>query len=343
MKKSIKFLAVFLSTLSVLYACEKAEKESLDDKKIESATRVDLSSVTTTTAMKGICVFADQADAFVSADWDALAASPTTDYIFIPNDAGTYLSTQAGYIASLAPKVVDFVNQLKSRKATSLIWIGTPGIGSGNSSLSSSSLNPFYNFITNVQTTLGTTTWSNNIAGVYMNMEAVYGIVDYTNLTSNICIKLMNDLSYRVRANLSKKFLWIPYYGYGTNAATIIKNIGYVANKSTIFDYVVIQPHYYFDSTIAANITGVQSSVSNQGVRYQDGVLVTPKLSTTIIGAEMEMSWKIVPPNNYTDFLSRYNAYITAFGPYKNIYPIIFYWDGAIQPALTSRVNPFYL
>src|SRR5690606_15797959 len=144
---------------------------------------------------------------------------------------------------------------------------------------------------------------SNNIAGVYMNMESIYGTVNYSSLLGNSCIKLMNDLSFRVKNNLAKKFLWIPYYGYGVNATTIIKNIGYVANQSTIFDYVLIQPHYYFDDTIAANIDGLQSSVSNQGVRYRDGVLVTPMLSTNVIGAEMEMSWKIVPPNNYTDFL----------------------------------------
>jgi hypothetical protein len=105
---------------------------------------------------------------------------------------------------------------------------------------------------------------------------------------------------------------------------------------------VVIQPHYYFDAGIEVNVNGVKYSVSKQAVCYRDGAVVTPKISQTAIGAEMEFDWHIVPPNNYTEHLTRYSKYVTAFKEYKGVYPIIFYWDGTIQNALNGRINPFF-
>lgn len=175
-----------------------------------------------------------------------------------------------------------------------------------------------------------------------MNEEAVYGSVDYNNIMGNATIKLMNDLSYRVHTNLSKKFLWIPYYGFGSDPATIIKNIGYVSDKSTIYDYVMIQSHYYFDSTVQSNLDGVFYSVNSQSVSYRDGVIVTPKTSSTIIGVEMEFDWHIVPPNAYADYQSRYNEYVSKFSGFKCFYPFAFYWDGTLTSALNSLINPFY-
>lgn len=292
--------------------------------------------------MKGICLFVGQAETFTDADWQALGNSPLTDFIIIPKEASQYGSTEAGYKTKLAPFMVDVINQIVSKNNTAKVWIGTPGISSLNFDLANSSLNPIYNYLSEVREKVGTTIWNNNIAGVYMNQEAVYGTVDYNNILANSCIKLMSDLSAKVHNSLKKRLLWIPYYGYGTNAADIIKKIGYVADKTDIFDYVVIQPHYYFDETVPENLTGVHHCVTKQNICYRDGIAITTKTSKTIIGAEMELSWRVVPPNNYTDFVTRYNEYASAFSEFKGIYPVVFYWDGTLQNALNSRINPFF-
>jgi hypothetical protein len=296
----------------------------------------------TTDNSKMITLSVTQCQSFTDSDWQALGNSNSTDFVIIPLSAYNYGSNQTGYINQLAPIVINAINQLVSKRSSAKIWIGTPGIDSTNYSIASTSLDPFYNYTTYIQTQIGTTIWSNNIRGVYMNEEAVYGPVDYSNLMGNATIKLMNDLSYRVHTNLSKKFLWIPYYGYGSDPATIIKNIGYVTNKNTIYDYVMIQPHYYFDSTVQSNLNGVYFSVNNQAVSYRDGVIVTPKTSSTIIGVEMECDWHIVPPNSYSDYQGRYNEYVSKFSGFKGSYPFAFYWDGTLTSALNSLINPFY-
>ncbi len=335
-----RYFALILLNFFVLAGCSNATEEP-DPMIIIKPDPKDNPTVTSP-ILKGICIFAGQADSFTDADWQALAASPLTDFIIIPKDASTYGSNEAGYKSQLGTFMIKVINQLVSRKNTAKIWIGTPGISSLNYTIASSNLDPIYNYLSYVRDQIGSTAWNNNIGGVYLNMEAVYGTVDYGNLTSNSCIKLMSELSTKIHNNLNTKFLWIPYYGYGSDPAEIIKRIGYVANRSTIFDYVVIQPHYYFDGSIATNLTGVKYCVSKQSVSYRDGLEVTPKLSKTIIGAEMELDWHIVPPNNYTDQLNRYNNYVANFAEFKATYPIIFYWDGNVQNALSSRINPFF-
>jgi len=292
--------------------------------------------------IRGMCIFAGQADSFTAEDWQAIADSPVTDFIIIPKEAAEYGASETGYKTKLAPFMINVINQLVSRKATSKIWIGTPGISSLNYTIASSSLEPIYKYLSYVRDQVGSATWSKNIGGVYMNQEAVYGSMNYNDIFENSCVKLMRDLSDRVHNSLKTKFLWIPYYGYGTNAADIIKKIGYVANKTDIFDYVVIQPHYYFDETVPKNLTGVQYSVRKQSVCYRDGNAVVNKTSNTVIGPEMELSWKVVPPNNYPDCVNRYNEYVSSFSEFKNEKPIIFYWDGTVQNALINRINPFF-
>lgn len=336
MRYLFTFLAVFF-----LLSCQATVIKTMNSEETNPAIN-NTENLNANASIRGICIFDTQVGSFNSSSWDSLAASPVTDYIFIPKDIGAYGGNKEGYINNLAPIVLNFIQQITTRKPNASIWIGTPGINSTNYNSATSSLDPFYDFILSLKTALGNTVWETNIAGIYMNMEAIYGTVDENNLITNSCIKLMNDLSYRIHVNLEKEFLWIPYYGYGNIAATLIKNIGLVANKNTIFDYVVLQPHYYFDDTVPTNIDGVQTSVTKQAITYRDGVIVTPKTSQTIIGAEMEMSWKIIPPNNYPDFLARYTSYVNAFAQFKDVYPIIYYWDGEIKAALTSRINPFF-
>jgi len=333
------YLLIILIVFSLSISCKNASDEKDPNIVIKPDPQENPTPVT---PMKGICIFATQADAFTEADWLALGSSPLTDFIIIPKDASSYGSNEAGYKSQLAPFMVNIVNQIVTRKNSAKIWIGTPGLSSLNYNTATSSLEPIYNYLDQVRSLVGTTIWNNNIGGVYMNMESIYGSVDYSNISANSCVKLMSDLSLMVHNNLKSKFLWIPYYGYGSDPDEIIKRIAYVTNKSTIYDYVIIQPHYYFDGTVGVNLSGVKHCIANQAVSYRDGTIVTPKASKTVIGLEMELDWHIVAPNNYSANLGRYNEYVSSFAGYKGTYPIIFYWDGTFQNALTGRINPFF-
>ncbi|MDP4205293.1 MAG: DUF4855 domain-containing protein [Bacteroidota bacterium] len=292
--------------------------------------------------IKGICIFEGQIKLYTNADWQALADSHVTDFVIIPKEAGKYGNSAEGYKANLSPLILNTVNQLVSRRSTAKIWIGTPGISSKNFEIAPSSLAPFVEFISNLRNQIEAKVWKNNIRGIYMNQESVYGSVDYNDIMANGTIKLMNDLSSEVHKKFKKEFLWIPYYGYGSYSDEIIKKIGYVTNQKTIFDYVVIQPHYYFDKNVPQNLTGVHYCVSKQSICSTKGEIVIPKKSKTQVGAEMELSGKIVPPNNTPESLKLYNEYVASFTEFKGKSPIIFYYDGNVQNALSGRINPFF-
>lgn len=59
---------------------------------------------------------------------------------------------------------------------------------------------------------------------------------------------LMDAMSDLVKGSYGKEFLWMPYMemipGVGLDKNDV--RVGYVANRSTIFDYILLQPGYYF-------------------------------------------------------------------------------------------------
>lgn len=96
-----------------------------------------------------------------------------------------------------------------------------------------------------------------------------------------------------------KQLLWIPYYGMGTNAAKIIMDMGYAADKVQIFDYYIIQPGYLFNpSEWPGNFDGICASMCQNKVCYRDGVaVIASKVSTSKIGFELEYDSRYV--SNY--------------------------------------------
>jgi len=118
--------------------------------------------------MKGICIFAGQAETFTEADWQALANSLLTDFIIIAKDTSVYGYNEAGYKSQRAPFMANIVNQIVTRKNSAKVWIGTPGLSSLNYNIAASNLEPIYNYLDQVRSLVGTTIWDNNIGGVYM-------------------------------------------------------------------------------------------------------------------------------------------------------------------------------
>lgn len=283
-----------------------------------------------------------------SFDWNTFANSDATGVVIIPywpvSVSGTYYNLynigRSGLTSrtTIANTIVAAANELIDANSSIKIWVGTPGIDSTcySSATSSNCLSAFTDFITTIKTNLGTTRWSNNVVGVYYNQESIYNTVNYSSLISNAEIKLMNDFAYRVHTTFYKDLMWIPYYGYGTNAATIIKNIGYIANTTNIFDCVIMQPSYMAnnDTESYSNFAGICASVDNQYVCYRNGVNVVTKPSTvkTVIGAEMEL-------NTYNT--TTYSTYVSFFSGYVGSNALAYYWQGDLATAVTT-IDSFY-
>ena len=253
-------------------------------------------------------------------NWEPFKECLATDYVFIPLEK----QIAAANDSTMATAIEKLIN-LRPGKTTN-IWIGTPSIHSTNA-WSGYTAAQLTQFVKNVYARLSTTARS-KIAGVYMNQESIYGNMDYNNvlggtLDANNQIKIMKQVRDFVKTGAvhGTKFMWCPYYGYGSNAATIIKKIGHVADKVQIFDYVILQPHTIFDAEASkGNLNGVRSSVERNKVCYRDNVnVIASKVSTTEIGYEMEF----VDASGYDVPFSEYENTFKAF---KNR-PWMFYWQ----------------
>lgn len=266
--------------------------------------------------------------------WQNIAQSDATDFVLqqIKPDYENYNMIADTFIIPIINNIVKF-------RKNDQIWIGTPQINYKNVDISKKSLIPFYSYIQYIKGKIEQDVWKNNVAGIYMNAESIYGDVDYNNLTKHEEINLMYNLSKKIHAELKKKFLWIPYYtSIVANPAEVIKKLGLVANTTNIFDYVIIQPGYFNNPELESNMTGIVQSINRQVVCYRDGIPVSSKTSKTIIGAEMELDASKV---NDIEYSKRYGEYTNDFGPFLNKYPIAFYWQGDFNNAIIE-VNKFY-
>lgn len=238
-----------------------------------------------------------------------------TDFVFSPKPYGT--ANKYTQITAL--------NKILSVKSTAKLWIGTPGI-TYNNYKTLPSMATMKNYISDVYNGLNN---KQAVAGLYYNQEAIYGDLAYiTNLANgtkdgNKQVKLMTDVKGILKNIIgTTQMLWIPYYGYGDNAAEVIKKVGYVADTTTIFKYVCLQPHYLFEPEKSPNnLLGVQYSVKNNKICYRNGVAVisSPVSGKATIGFEMEYK----PGSGFED---RYTEYVSTFSSYKSK-PHGFYWE----------------
>lgn len=249
-----------------------------------------------------------------------------TDVIYIPN----------AYLYANVNKQIDVLNSILAVNPNIKIWIGTPGITSENFT-TPPSLATMEAFIKDTYNALSN---PNAVEGVYFNQEAIYGDLTYGNMLNGSLpgdkqVQLMNNTKNMLNGIIGKNnMLWVPYYGFGDDPATIIKNLGYVADTLSIFTYVCVQPHYAFDPTVESNLNGVKYSVENNRICYRDGVPVisSPVAGKPTIGYEMEYSHNTCTP----EIEDRYQAYVDTFNTLKSK-PMGFYWDVTI--CSTEEIN----
>ena len=267
--------------------------------------------------MKFITLFPGQYNALDKYIYETAA----TDFVFIPP------AFTRSYDDQYCQQVANSINVLVINRTvgTTNIWIGTPGIDSKNFSIGYTS-SDLTNFLGDVYDKLSNSA-KRKVAGGYMNQESFYGDMNYNNLLNgtlpaNKQLKIMSQVrSFIKNGNIGGTgFLWIPYYGFGADAAKIIKDIGHAADKVQIFDYCIMQPAVLtHPSESKGNFEGICFSMQKGKVCYRDGVpVIASKVSNTKIGFEMEYA---------AGDTSSYQSYVNAFSSYRSKYPYGFYWS----------------
>jgi|GEM_PF-6380635 hypothetical protein len=172
----------------------------------------------------------------------------------------------------------------------------------------------------------GTDFWNENVVGFFFRTEAIYPIqekLNASNPTSTPMVQLLNDIAYRIRQDYEIRFIWCPYYGYGTYRENIAYNIGVIANRTNIFDVICIQPATYYHSAPSQNIDLVYESASENEVVGIDELPVAggkKSSATAMVGVNMEAD------NNFNNSKSTiFNQYVNTFKPLVDEVPIVFY------------------
>jgi Domain of unknown function (DUF4855) len=257
--------------------------------------------------------------------------------------------------ASHIKKLVNTINNSNNRRP---VIVGLPGLNFEKAPFST--LSPkLQSFINQIDKELGS-----YVNGFYFNCEYMYSnpnsTFNYNNLMSNQTVKLASDLSTYVKSK-GYSFIWSPTYSNAESiAADTIKRVGYVANRTDIFDEVLLQPNYYFNGTgtgdalasnkaPAANLQGVKHSINQQQVTFRDGKTAANKISKTRIGVQVEIDGKINwgdPANKLSAslFQQRHQEYVNAFQSFVGYQPISYYAasKGNFIAPVVDAINHFY-
>jgi hypothetical protein len=322
------------------------------------------------TNFKGVLVYTNSSTTYSNSDIASITSGATSvlDYVIL-NSEQTISDSSA-----IISQALDVAKKIYNNKSTARIWLGTPIYSAGNT-LTYSQIKTYLTDLKSkfMADTTGKLVWQNCVKGIYMNMERIYGTVDYTStstMLNNASIKVANDVSYFVHNTLqstgttvstSLDFLWIPYYGYNSDAATIIKNLGHVLSRTNIFDIAIIQPTYYFyytgtagnytakietDAQLKTNLNGVKDSIINNSVYYRNDVEVYARTSnaTATIGFEMEIDDGYDPgiESGRKAKSTRYNEYVDTFKNYRSK-PMCYYAGGrSTLLSKIKKINNFY-
>ena len=177
---------------------------------------------------------------------------------------------------------------------------------------------------------VGSDIWDNNIQGIYFANEDAYpgftkfNYNDPENDFDNQVVMAMRDVSDKIHS-YGKSMVWIPYcieteqFGW-----EMYQRIGYIANKTDIFDAVTIQPKIYFGDNTTDEIGFLKESLDKQAFVDPDTgeILGGTKTSSTNIGIEIELDGKMISDSEYYD---RFYEQFNYFKDYVGTVPFTFY------------------
>lgn len=203
--------------------------------------------------------------------YDIAGFGGVTEYVLC---AGNYYGYREGGFEHLVAAMKNTLTTIKNQiGASARIWISTPAMEEPKDDGFNypAWTNRIKTYINALRSASGfsVSDWNSYVKGLYMHSERIFGAgtafntpVNYNNLLAHPQIKLYSDIGAYIRtpsgAYNAKELLWCPYYGFGTYAATIIKDIGYVANTTNIFNTVLLQPTYYFGNGPVSNVDAIR-------------------------------------------------------------------------------------
>ncbi|WP_243014637.1 DUF4855 domain-containing protein, partial [Brevibacillus borstelensis] len=235
------------------------------------------------------------------------------------------------------------------------VWVGLPHYEATHGTINyERHLYKYYrNYIDGVRESLESIGRWEDVRGFYYSMETVHPVyekISETSPTSNSSVRLMNDISYYIRDlddHYGNEFMWCPYYGFNENKLKIIHNLGVVANRTNIFDYILIQPSYYFQPSEKENVNAVLDSVTNEYLD-QDGEIVDldgdpvaggrKANATADIGVVMEINDKYFSNSAYAERYDYCERRFSRLLHPDSRTPITFY-AGQLSSVLSEKSN----
>lgn len=214
------------------------------------------------------------------------------------------------------------------------VWIGTPLVApptqSGDSHYIVDHTETVYSKITNHMTTyindvsselrsLGLD-FGTCVKGIYISDEGIFDTFDFsTSVASHPQVKMFQAIS-DFAATKGKQMLWSPYW----STANLVK-AAHIVHRTNIFDYVLMQPGYYFrkdnDAVVPAanyklNCEAIRAMIIKQRVCYQNEQQILHDSNITCgratISCQMEIDQLYV--TDAAQFGPHYDHYEEIFG-----------------------------
>ena len=189
--------------------------------------------------------------------------------------------------------------------------------------------------------------WENNIKGFYWLKEDVptttYNCFETDNLVdfNNAEVRAMKACNDAVHED-GKLTFWCPYYRATDDTG---KHIGFIANQTDIFDYVILQPNHVFSPGLDYNIDLIKEITLQNAVLNKNYVVWGgEKKSSTMVGAEMESQSNLFSGSDREENLEKYQDYVNAYQDFVDKYPIALYYgerNGVMSDIVFNQLKDF--
>ena len=259
-----------------------------------------------------------------------------SQFVIVPGNYWDYFTATGGLTSeadTLAEQVATLAKLICNNTSTNF-YIGTPLITdkvNNNHTSSESSYRSAYSnlqsshktFIDKVKSKIGASLFNSRCEGVYMNAEDMGNFyLNPSNMSNHPHYALFKYVSDYVHNTLGKELIWSPFYTIDTAVENIAK-----MSTTTVFDYIFIQPAWYFqdgdaNGSYGNNCKRVFESVRDQKVYHKNGSLIVSGATRTILGVQMEVDTMYYKDTKYKN---KYQDYYNQFYPYRWNYNFGFY------------------
>lgn len=303
-------------------------------------------------------------DTILKMDWvtnknnvpDSCYAKPADRKIIeatLQNEIAEYNQKTGFTLTGYVNQLVNVANALISKKSDVKLWFGLPQF---LPSAQPVAVRYAYYYEDYIIKAIQEKIPDKNIEGYYFGQEDINFY--YTPFNANLpnsyfgnpVVECMSMIRSYIKANYpQKKFMWIPYFHneLATEPLTSITDdglrIGHVANRTDIFDYVILQPSAFKDSANTYRLNQVKNCIAHNppAIVNKNGSVVGALAGTHAeVGFEMEIEAAYASG-------TQYKLYVSTFTPYKNgTRPIAFYAgpqeDIIFNKSVNAAITNFY-